>query len=156
MKIYQRCGFKCSTPEAEAESAEYEASTFRVGSYSIKYRSAKITPTKIGQFVTLWKRNSQGITTPHDQADPFDYYVIGVKTSSEEGQFIFPKSVLVQKGILSKNKRGGKRGFRLYPAWDKAVNKQAMASQSWQLNYFVSFSDSNLVKKIQHLFSIVN
>jgi hypothetical protein len=154
LKLYQRCGFKCSEPKAETESAEYEACTFSLNDYSIKYRLAKITPTKVGQFVTLWKRNSQGITTPHDQADPFDYYVIGVKTPKQEGQFIFPKSVLAQKDILSKNKRGGKRGFRLYPAWDKPVSKQAMASQAWQLTYFVSFADPDFIKKIKQAFEI--
>lgn len=152
MKIYQKCGFKCSSPKAEVESAEYEASTFRLDNYSVKYRLAKITPTKVGQFVTLWKRNSQGITTPHDLADPFDYYVIGAKSLHEEGQFIFPKAVLAQKAILSVNLKGGKRGFRLYPSWDKALSKQAVTTQNWQLNYFISFSDPDHLKKIQKMF----
>jgi hypothetical protein len=149
--LYQHCQFKCSIPQAEAESSEYEACTFTVDQFSIKYRSAKITPTKVGQFVTLWKRNSKGITAPHDQTDPFDFYIIGVKTPKDSGQFIFPKAVLVQQGILSKNHRGGKRGFRLYPSWDQALNSQAKKSQNWQLTYFVSFSDPDHIKKIQQL-----
>lgn len=150
--LYQQCKFKCSIPQPEAESSEYEACTFTLDQFSIKYRLAKITPTKIGQFVTLWKRNSQGITAPHDQSDAFDFYVIGVKTPKDSGQFIFPKKVLVEQGILSKNHRGGKRGFRLYPSWDQAMNSQAKKSQSWQLTYFVSFSDPDHLKKIQQLF----
>jgi hypothetical protein len=37
----------------EAESAEYGAYTFELNDLSVRFRVAKITPTKIGQFVTL-------------------------------------------------------------------------------------------------------
>jgi hypothetical protein len=44
----------------ERESLEYAACSFKLNSMSVKFRVAKITPTKIGQFVTLWKRVSKG------------------------------------------------------------------------------------------------
>ncbi len=60
--------------------------------------------------------------------------------STHSGQFIFPKSILLVKGILSDGEKDGKRGFRVYPPWDKAVNKQAKQTQQWQLQYFTDSS----------------
>ena len=55
-RIYNLCRLKYSLLVKEKESAEYGAYTFELAGFSIKYRVAKITPTKIGQFVTLWRR----------------------------------------------------------------------------------------------------
>jgi hypothetical protein len=104
---------------------------------TIIYRQAKITPIKIGQFVTLWKRNETGITAPFDLNDALDFAIIWVKTTENNGKFIFPKAILHEKGILSNDQKGGKRGFRVYPPWDKAENRQAQATQKWQLDYFL-------------------
>ena len=54
--VYIPNGFKCSEPIMDAESAEYGACTFTLNDLSIRFRIAKITPTKVGQFVTLWER----------------------------------------------------------------------------------------------------
>lgn len=152
-EIFKRCGFKCSTPVAEAESEDYDASTFKLDSHQIKFRSGKVTPTKVGLFVTLWKRNAQGVTAPHDETDPFDFYIVHTKKEKLEGYFIFPQSALAQYGVLSKKHSGGKRGFRVYPSWDIDLNKQAKQTQSWQLKYFVSISDADLIAKIKKLVS---
>jgi len=64
---------------------------------------------------------------------------------------VFPKSVLIEKGILSTSKKDGKRGFRVYPIWDKTISQQAVKTQNWQLNYFfevIEDLDFNLVKKL--------
>ena len=45
-----------------AESTEYNACSYTVNGQKIIERTAKITPKKIGQFVTCWKRNIDGIT----------------------------------------------------------------------------------------------
>lgn len=58
--IYDPCQFECSDLMLETESLEYAACSFKLNSMSVKFRVAKITPTKIGQFVTLWKRVSKG------------------------------------------------------------------------------------------------
>ena len=47
--VYDKCDFECSYPFIEPESSEYGACTFEINNLSIKYRVAKITPTKIGQ-----------------------------------------------------------------------------------------------------------
>ncbi|WP_373564966.1 MepB family protein [Paenibacillus sp. E222] len=60
--IYDRCGFVCSQPHEEAQNAEYVAYVLTLNSLSIRFRVAKTTPTKIGQFVTLWQRSKDGST----------------------------------------------------------------------------------------------
>ena len=56
-KIFEVCNFEYSEPVNEVESSEYQACSFKVNNKIVKYRHAKITPTKNGQFVTIWKRN---------------------------------------------------------------------------------------------------
>jgi hypothetical protein len=121
----------------EEESEEYGASEFKMNHQNIKFRIAKITPTKIGQFVTFWKRLGRGPIQPLDLEDPFDLLVVSVRTPTHFGQFVFPKTVLCEKGIISREKKGGKRAMRVYPPWDIAENEQAKKTQKWQLLYFV-------------------
>jgi hypothetical protein len=49
-------GLTCTELISDKENAEYAGCSFMFNKISIKYRSAKITPTKVGLFVTLWKR----------------------------------------------------------------------------------------------------
>lgn len=60
----------------EKESREYFAHNFELNKQKVKFRMAKITPTKTGQFVTIWKRNENGITEPHNVDDEFEFYLI--------------------------------------------------------------------------------
>jgi SAM-dependent methyltransferase len=68
--------------EQNVESKEYGACTFELNGMIIQQRISKITPTKIGQFVTIWKRNMDGITEPFDNSDNFDF-VINISTVEE-------------------------------------------------------------------------
>ena len=54
----------------------------------------------------------------------------------KKGVFKFSKEVLIKHGIVSTEKKDGKRGFRVYPIWDKTTSKQAIKAQIWQLEYF--------------------
>ena len=151
--LYNECGFQLQNLIWNSESTNYGACSFELNNYKIQFRVANITPTKIGQFVAIWKRNNQGITAPFDVADSLDIMIVSVRDSENFGQFIFPKSVLVSKGIVSQNEKGGKRGIRVYAPWDKPENKQAIKTQAWQVNYFVeikknSHLDLEFVKKI--------
>ena len=139
--IYNPCGYLLSNFLAEEESREYSACTFNLNTISVKFRSAKITPTKTGQFVTLWKRDSSGITQPHEDSDRIDVFVISVRKDNLFGQFVFPKSALIEHGILSTGTKEGKRGFRVYPSWDITTNKQAQSTQRWQLEFFIGLND---------------
>lgn len=130
-----------SNLEKDAECNEYVGYNFEVKELLFKFRKAKITPKKVGQFVTLWKRNTTKQTEPFNENDAFDYYIITTEEESKLGFYIFPKSILIEKHILTSIKKEGKRGFRVYPNWVKPENKQAEKTQNWQQNYFVEVSD---------------
>lgn len=151
--IYDPCDYECSLPIKEAESSEYGAYTFEVNTLSIKFRTAKITPTKIGQFVTLWKRIDKGPIQPFNFTDSIDLFIISARKDNRFGQFIFPKSVLCEQGIVSTNDKEGKRAIRVYPPWDETLSKQAQKTQKWQMDYFLEIPcdksiNMELVKKL--------
>jgi hypothetical protein len=135
--VYDPCQFDCSEPQREAESSDYGAYAFELNGLALRFRVAKTTPTKTGQFVTLWKRVGRGPIQPYDLSDPLDLFVVSVRRGSNFGQFVFPKSVLLQQGIVARNNRGGKRAIRVYPPWDQTVSRQAQKTQRWQLDYFL-------------------
>lgn len=141
--IYDACGLSMTNFKIEAESQEYKACTFELNNLKIKYRVSKITPTKTGQFVTIWKRNDKGITEPFHQSDDFDFIIITSKSENNMGQFMFPKHILIQQKIISTNLTGGKRGIRVYPPWEKVTSKQAEKTQKWQNEYFVTLCNNN-------------
>ncbi len=150
--IYDPCNLICSNFEPLPESKEYEACQFTMNQKQIQFRVAKITPIKIGQFVTFWKRLTDGPTAPYDMADPVDYFMVSVRNAHNFGLFIFPKLALFQHGYVSKNGVGGKRAMRVYPSWDKPVSPQAIQSQKWQLKYFIMIDEHNIdVAKIKTL-----
>lgn len=138
--IYDRCGFTFTSLVKETESTEYGAATFQLNGISVTYRDAKMTPTKTGQFVTLWKRIKNGPIRPFEHSDPIDLVIITTRKEDRLGQFIFPKSVLCEQGIITINNKEGKRAIRVYPPWDEVTSKQAIRTQKWQLNYFIEIS----------------
>ena len=135
--IFDTNGGKLLNIEEDKECREYLGYNFQLGNQQVKFRKAKVTPKKIGQFVTLWKRNLVGQTVPFDIEDGFDSYIIMASDAHRTGFFVFPKAILVRMGILSSKDSAGKRGFRLYPRWDTPVNSQAMRTQKWQDEYFI-------------------
>ncbi|PKD16185.1 MepB family protein [Salegentibacter salinarum] len=152
-EIYEKCGFKISDFLLETESKEYEACRFDLNGRKIISRNAKITPKKVGQFVTFWKRNGNGPIEPFKENDQFDFFTVNVKSENELGQFVFPKSVLMKKGIISTEKKEGKRAIRVYPSWVNANNKQAERTQKWQLNYFYEITYPTDFKKVVGLYN---
>jgi hypothetical protein len=154
--IYDKCLFQYSAPIAEAESAEYGACKFSINGSKIIFRIAKITPTKIGQFVTIWKRNAEGITAPFDVSDDFDFIIIHTRKDEKWGQFVFSKAILLEKSVISEKNKGGKRGFRVYPPWDIVDNKQAEKTQKWQTPFFLEVIEQGKidVKKAAILFDL--
>ena len=111
--------------------------TFELNGFSIRFRVAKITPTKIGQFVTLWKRLENGPIQPFDSSDPVDFFIISTRQDDRFGQFVFPKAVLCKQDVLSIKGEGGKRALRVYPPWDITISRQAQKTQKWQMEYFL-------------------
>ncbi|MBF9233778.1 MepB family protein [Microvirga sp. BT350] len=137
MLVYAPNGLECSEPKREQESAEYGAYTLELSGLALRFRVSKITPTKVGQFVTLWKRVGDGPIQPFDASDPVDFFVISCRKDRRLGQFVFPKSVLCERDIVARNGKGGKRAIRIYPPWDGPTGRQALQTQNWQLNYFL-------------------
>lgn len=136
--LFDKCDFVLLNPFSENESADYDACQFQLNSRNVVFRTAKITPTKIGQFVTLWKRIGSGPIQPFDFSDDVDLFVINTKTNNHFGQFVFPKAVLLEQGVLTSSLKEGKRAIRVYPPWDRTVSKQAQKTQRWQLEYFLN------------------
>ncbi len=147
--IFDPCNFKYTDPVPELESREYGACEFTLNAnknkFFVKFRTAKITPTKVGQFVVIWKRIGRGPIQPFDQSDQIDFVIVCVNDKNYLGQFIFPQSKLVKQNIFSKNNNGGKRAIRVYPPWVKTESTQAKKTQTWQLEFFLDLSN---VKKI--------
>ena len=107
--VYDPCGLTCSQPVPEAEGAAYAAHEFTLDGLSIRFRAAKTTPTKVGQFVTVWKRSQAGPIQPFDATDPVDLFVISTRDHHHFGQFVLPINALRQHGVVSANGIGGKR-----------------------------------------------
>lgn len=139
--VYDPSGFSCSRPVAEAESADYGAHEFTLDGYSVRFRAARTTPTKVGQFVTVWKRSAAGPIQPFDAGDPVDLFVISTRDGRHFGQFVFPRDVLCERDIVSRGGSGGKRAFRVYPPWVTTTSRQARSTQVWQLNHFLPIGE---------------
>ncbi|MEB0227957.1 MepB family protein [Pseudomonas sp. 10S4] len=143
-QVYEPAGMTL-THEArrEEESAEYGACRFGLDGQTIVFRLAKTTPTKIGQFVTLWKRPTPASEiAPLDVGDGVVIVVVSVADATHRGQFVFDRKILAAKGVMSIDGEGGKRAIRVYPPWVKPVAKQAIKTQQWQLKYFLALDQS--------------
>ncbi|AFR31144.1 hypothetical protein ARUE_c42720 [Arthrobacter sp. Rue61a] len=139
-RLVQMLGRECSPPSPEADNAEYGAATATSGPGLIRFRVGKVTPTKVGLFVAVWRRAAAGGTEPFPADGPSahdtDILVVSVRESENSGHFLFPRSALVTHGICSVNGSGGKRGFRVYPPWSVTPNRRAQVTQEWQGAFF--------------------
>lgn len=149
---YEKCSWRISELMIEPEGKKYGACRFTLNRLKIICRNAKITPNKNGQFVTCWRRNSAGITEPYREADEIDFFVINVTKENRIGQFVLPKSALIDHGLISTAENPGKRGFRVYPDWDTPASKQAVKTQYWQSRYFIEIDGSTEVDSLEELY----
>ncbi|TGK10667.1 MepB protein [Leptospira selangorensis] len=139
----ENCNIEIKNFRIEKESSDYNAAFFDLNKKQTVFRLAKITPKKIGLFVTLWKRDKKGITIPFHKNDDIDLIIIEVRKLNRIGHFVFNKSLLVENGIIT-SKKEGKRGFRIYPPWETPSSRQAILSQSWQSRYFFEHKKMNM------------
>ena len=135
-RAYSPIGLHPENIIIDKENKAYGALSFQLNHKNIKFRVGKITPTKVGHFVTVWKREN-GTTMPHDISDPVDFFIISVREHLHFGQFKFTKNTLQKHDIFSCHHQGGKRGIRVYPPWVETTNKQAQKTQAWQTQYFI-------------------
>ncbi|ANO48568.1 MepB family protein [Flavobacterium columnare] len=150
-RIFQVCGIVLENVETEIESQEYFAHNFELNKQKAKFRMAKITPTKTGQFVTIWKRNENKITEPYNIDDEFEFYIIATRQEEKFGVFIFDKTILSENKILTTKSGQGKRGIRVYPTWSVTESKQAQKTQNWQTKYFVEIRTETDINKARKL-----
>lgn len=150
-RVFKPCNLSLSNLILEKESQEYSACEFELNNKRIKFRVAKITPTKIGQFVTIWKRDPLGPIIPFDMDDPIDFFMIATQCNEKIGFFIIPKSVLHQKGYVSQEGKGGKRALRVYPPWDITQSATARKTQQWQREFFLEITDKRMPELLQNL-----
>lgn len=155
--IYEYAGMKVTHPaQREAESAEYGACRFGLDGKAIAFRIAKTTPTKVGQFVTLWKRpTAASEIAPLDSADGLQFVIVSVSDADHRGQFIFGREILIAKGVMSREGQGGKRAIRVYPPWCNPTAKDAIRTQQWQIRYFLPLAADGTVEspeKVRKLF----
>ena len=130
-----------SPAQIEAESGDYGACRLGVNGRNVVFRVAKTTPTKIGQFVTVWKRPAPAAEiAPFDAADGIDRVVVSVGDETHQGFFLFDQATLIGRDVFSRDGVGGKRAIRVYPPWCTPLARQALASQRWQLAAFIDDS----------------
>lgn len=152
----QLAGLQCTGDfSEEVEAREYGGFRFTLEGRQVVFRVAKITPTKVGQFVTLWYRpRVDGVIAPLDCTDAIDFVVIHAASEDHAGLFVFDRETLISRGVMSSNGVGGKRALRVYPPWSTPSARQALQTQRWQVGYFVDFagSDENSARCVRDLF----
>ncbi|GMU19528.1 MAG: hypothetical protein AMXMBFR12_07200 [Candidatus Babeliales bacterium] len=153
--LYESSGLLLHDYAVEKEGQEYNAASFKLNNYRIVFRVAKITPTKAGQFVTIWKRIENGPIMPFDTTDSVDFFIIGIR-ENDQGQFIFPKQILVAQNYISRDGKGGKRAMRVYPPWTQVTSPQAQKTRDWQIPYYFEISTNNQeqIKRLSALFHL--
>ena len=117
----------------EQWNQSYEAYNFNINGYVFKSRLAKKTTKKKGYFLSLWEKDK----TKKNRA--FDYES-------------FPGKLIVHKGILRNHASKGKMAFRVYPTWEKDLNRVAHKTQEWQKQYFIDMSQTIDVPSIKRAY----
>lgn len=136
--MWQAAALEYAQIQPEPESSDYAAHTLLLGDRPTIFRQAKTTPTKVGQFVTLWQRSAEGSIRPFDTHDGVELFVIQAGLGAGLGQFVFPLGVLARHGVVSTDGKGGKRAMRVYAPNVQVSSAQALRTQNWQCEYFVA------------------
>ncbi|EJX16652.1 hypothetical protein SOJ_27080 [Staphylococcus sp. OJ82] len=138
--------------EIEQWNKEYESFNFEFKGMTFKSRLAKKTPEKLGYFVAFWRKNEINKNRPFNFSESKDKLIINILDGSKKGQFVFPKELLVKKGVISSEKYKGKMAIRVYPSWEYGLNKTAVSTQKWQTPYFLDFSKGFDKEEIKELY----
>ncbi|MGG7466328.1 MepB family protein [Plantibacter sp. YIM 135347] len=161
--VFSPAGLTREDVRPDVDGLDYDGIEYSVSGLRIVGRFARITPTKNGAFVAVWRRAADGGTRPFDVADPFDAFTIAVREGTSFGLFVFSKAALVGHGLVSADRSGavsddgsgdgdgvrtrtrtrtsvGKRGFRLYAPWVAPSSRQAERSQAQQAPHFLDLT----------------
>lgn len=135
-----RSGLAPSNIIPEEQNSDYESGRVEIDSGNWRIRTARITPTKPGAFVAVWRRSASGETQPFESTDACDGLMVFVEDGSKFGVFTFTHAQLVELGIVHSDHALGKRGFRVYPSWCTNLNAQATRTQHSQAGAFTELS----------------
>jgi len=142
-----------SIPEAQ----KYAGATFSLNRQKCVYREAKVTQDRPGAFLAIWKREE---AATHSKpiplaAEDLDYLFIKVTDveGKQTGFFVFPVSLLLDRGIIHSAYKKGKTGFRVFPPWTtdrgnvgtQVFSASGKKTQSWQLPYFIAVHQQSAI-----------
>ncbi|QRY61852.1 MepB family protein [Gordonia sp. PDNC005] len=116
---------------------DYAGRIARIGAEVWRVRTARITPTKPGAFVSVWRRAADGGTEPFPADEAVAGLIVFVDDGEHHGVFRFTADHLVRLGVTSGARSSGKRGFRVYPPWVGDLNPQASRTQRAQAHAFI-------------------
>src|SRR5699024_6304151 len=153
--IYEPNDLIVKSIQEEKQNSQYGAGTFQLSSKTVRFRVAKVTPTKIGQFVAFWEKDGSNKNQAFSYEEAPDLLVITTfKNENEFGQFVFPKEILLKQEVLRSTSTKGKMAIRVYPSWETPSSKQAMETQKWQLPYFIDMCNLQKLplEKIKELY----
>src|SRR5690625_1030238 len=74
--IYEPNDLTVKSVQEEKQNSKYGAGRFQLSSRTVRFRVANITPTKIGQFVALWKKDVNNKNQPYLYEEAPDSAVI--------------------------------------------------------------------------------
>ncbi|RZU62765.1 MepB family protein [Zhihengliuella halotolerans] len=120
----------------EEQNSDYESGIVDINGEHWRIRTARITPTKAGAFVAVWRRNADGETEPFPADEAVSGLMVFVVDGHRRGCFRFTSERLAELGITRGNRSPGKRGFRLYPSWCEDLNPTAARAQAAQASSF--------------------
>ena len=132
--------------QGEEQNSDYESGIVRIGTEQWRIRTARITPTKPGAFVAVWKRSERGTTRPFTADESISGLLVFVAEQERFGVFQFTTVHLLSLGYVSSDLHPGKRGFRVYPAWCTDLNSQASRTQRAQEPAFFELSPRNALR----------
>ncbi|GAC79081.1 hypothetical protein SAMN04488550_3857 [Gordonia malaquae] len=125
----------------DTSNIDYAGRIARVGREVWRVRTARITPTKPGAFVAVWRRAADGGTEPFPSDEPITGLLVFVEDGDHEGVFAFTLNDLERLKITASPTSPGKRGFRVYPEWVDGLNPQATRTQRAQAAAFIARHD---------------
>lgn len=95
-KFYLPNQFVIENLREEPQNAEYAGGTFLLNQQLIRFRAAKITPTKIGQFVAFWEKNELDKNQAFCAEDSPDLLVVTTFQEERMASLFFQKPFLLR------------------------------------------------------------
>lgn len=145
-------GHEITSITEEKQNSEYKGFSFSVYEHTYRSRLAKLTAKKKGYFVAFWEKDINNRNQAYSYDESPNKIVISVIDNERKGQFIFPKSVLLQQGVLRSETSKGKMAMRVYPSWEQELNSSAEKSQKWQMKYFIDVSKAVDIARLTDLY----